>query len=133
MGFVLAKTPTSGNNIDTFGENNSTIKDSKMLVCILLVLITVFYLIRTSLRDSGQGLLELIVASSHADLAIFKEKRAEQVVAAESILKLADYSKQYKMVKIVLEKLFKVTNVPIYKCCFCHKFLSEGSSIRQIT
>ena len=118
MGFVLAKTPTSGNNIDTFGENNSTIKDSKMLVCILLVLITVFYLIRTSLRDSGQGLLELIVASSHADLAIFKEKRAEQVVAAESILKLADYSKQYKMVKIVLEKLFKVTNVPIYKCYF---------------
>ena len=120
MGSVLAKMPTSGNNIDTFGENNSTIKDSKMLVCILLVLITVFYLIRTSLRDSGQGLLELIVASSHADLAIFKEKRAEveQVVAAESILKLADYSKQYKMVKIVLEKLFKVTNVPIYKCYF---------------
>ena len=32
---VLAETPTSGNNIDTSGENNSTIKDTKMLVCIL--------------------------------------------------------------------------------------------------
>ena len=45
---------------------------------------------------------------------MFKEKRAQQVVAAESILNLADYSKQYKMVEIVLEKLFKVINVPIY-------------------
>lgn len=33
---VLAETPTSGTNIDTSGENNSTIKDTKMLVCILL-------------------------------------------------------------------------------------------------
>ena len=33
---VLAETPTSGNNIDSSGENNSTIKDTKMLVCILL-------------------------------------------------------------------------------------------------
>ena len=33
---VLAETPTSGNNVDTSGENNSTIKDTKMLVCILL-------------------------------------------------------------------------------------------------
>ncbi|CAH3127823.1 unnamed protein product [Porites lobata] len=74
VGSVLAETPTSGNNIDTSGENNSTIKDPKMLVY----------------------------------RAIFKEKRAQQVVAAESILKLADYSKQYKMVEIVLEKLFKV-------------------------
>ncbi|KAL9973797.1 hypothetical protein ACROYT_G020300 [Oculina patagonica] len=40
--------------------------------------------------------------------AIFKQKRAEQTFAAESILKLGDYSKQYKMVEIVLEKLFKV-------------------------
>ncbi|CAH3016698.1 unnamed protein product [Porites evermanni] len=71
---VLAETPTSGNNVDTSGENNSTIKDTKMLVY----------------------------------RAVFKEKRAQQVVAAESILKLADYSKQYKMVEIVLEKLFKV-------------------------
>lgn len=43
VGSVLAKTPTSGNNIDTSGENNSTIKDTKMLVCILLVLTTVLY------------------------------------------------------------------------------------------
>ena len=33
---VVAETPTSGNNVDTSGENNSTIKDTKMLVCILL-------------------------------------------------------------------------------------------------
>lgn len=71
---VLAETPTSENNIDRSGENNSTIKDTKMLVY----------------------------------RAVFKEKRAQQVVAADSILKLADYSKQYKMVEIVLEKLFKV-------------------------
>ena len=44
VGSVLAKTPTSGNNIDTSGENNSTIKDTKMLVSILLVLITVLFL-----------------------------------------------------------------------------------------
>ena len=29
---VLAETPTSGNNVDTSGENNSTIKDTKMHV-----------------------------------------------------------------------------------------------------
>jgi len=40
--------------------------------------------------------------------AIFKQKRSEQTFAAESILKLGDYSKQYHMVEIVLEKLFKV-------------------------
>lgn len=40
--------------------------------------------------------------------AVFKQKRSEQTHAAESILKLGDYSKQYKMVEIVLEKLFKV-------------------------
>jgi len=40
--------------------------------------------------------------------AVFKQKRAEQTFAAESILKLADYTKQYKMVEIVLGKLFKV-------------------------
>ena len=33
---VLAETPISGNNIDHSGENNSTIKDTKMLLCILL-------------------------------------------------------------------------------------------------
>ena len=44
VGSVLAETPTSGNNIDTSGENNSTIKDTKMLVSILLVLITVLFL-----------------------------------------------------------------------------------------
>ena len=44
VGSVLVETPTSGNNIDTSGENNSTIKDTKMLVCILLVLITVLFL-----------------------------------------------------------------------------------------
>ena len=44
VGSVLAETPTSGNNIDTSGENNSTIKDTKMLFCILLVLITVLFL-----------------------------------------------------------------------------------------
>lgn len=43
------------------------------------------------------------------DRAIFKQKRAEQTFAAESILKLGDYSKQYQMVEIVLEKLFKVS------------------------
>jgi len=42
------------------------------------------------------------------DRAVFKQKRAEQTFAAESILKLADYTKQYKMVEIVLGKLFKV-------------------------
>lgn len=42
------------------------------------------------------------------DRAIFKQKRVEQTHAAESILELGDYSKQYKMVEIVLEKLFKV-------------------------
>ena len=51
--------------------------------------------------------------SSLADHAIFKGNRAQQVVAAEGILKLADYSKKYKMVEIVFEKLFKVINVPI--------------------
>ena len=49
------------------------------------------------------------------DRAVFKQKRAEQTFAAESILKLADYSKQYKMVEIVLEKLFKVRSIPIHK------------------
>ena len=44
VGSVLAETPTSGNDIDTSGENNSTIKDTKMLFCILLVLITVLFL-----------------------------------------------------------------------------------------
>ena len=33
---VLAETPTYENKIDSSGENNSTIKDTKMLVCILL-------------------------------------------------------------------------------------------------
>ena len=37
---ALAETPTSGNNVDTSGENNSKIKDSKMLVCILLCFLT---------------------------------------------------------------------------------------------
>lgn len=46
--------------------------------------------------------------SSLTDRAGFKQKRAEQTYAAESILKLPDYAKQYKMVEIVLEKLFKV-------------------------
>ena len=45
------------------------------------------------------------------DRAVFKQKRAEQTFAAESILKLADYTKQYKMVEIVLGKLFKVLNL----------------------
>lgn len=40
--------------------------------------------------------------------SVFKQKRYSQTSAAESILNLADYSKQYKMVEIVLEKLFKV-------------------------
>ena len=42
------------------------------------------------------------------DRSVFKQKRYSQTSAAESILNLADYSKQYKMVEIVLEKLFKV-------------------------
>ncbi|KAK2563506.1 Coiled-coil domain-containing protein 134 [Acropora cervicornis] len=38
---------------------------------------------------------------------VFKQKRSAQVNAAESILNLKDYSKQYKMVELVLDKLFK--------------------------
>ena len=48
------------------------------------------------------------------DRAIFKQKRSEQTLAAESILKLGDYSKQYHMVELVLEKLFKVS----IKCAY---------------
>lgn len=39
---------------------------------------------------------------------VFKQKRSAQVNAAESILNLKDYSKQYKMVELVLDKLFKI-------------------------
>ena len=42
------------------------------------------------------------------DSTVFKQKRSAQINAAESILNLKDYSKQYKMVELVLDKLFKV-------------------------
>ncbi|XP_057313813.1 coiled-coil domain-containing protein 134-like [Hydractinia symbiolongicarpus] len=38
----------------------------------------------------------------------FKVKRGEQVEGIKRILKIGDYSKRYSMVKILLEKLFKV-------------------------
>jgi len=53
--------------------------------------------------------LQVFLTAIITDRAIFKQKRSEQTFAAESILKLGDYSKQYHMVEIVLEKLFKVS------------------------
>ena len=43
------------------------------------------------------------------DRRIFKQKRAQQMFAADNILQLEDYAKTYKMVELVLDKLFKVT------------------------
>lgn len=39
---------------------------------------------------------------------VFKQKRVEQMIAVENILKMDDYARQYKIVKIIFEKLFKV-------------------------
>ena len=43
-----------------------------------------------------------------SDYSGFQTKRVEQIAAVKSILSIPDYSKQYKLVKIVLEKLFMV-------------------------
>ena len=89
-------------------------------------------MIRTSFRDGTVEACSSFLDYLRSQIVQFLMKNVLNK-SLLIILNLADYSKQYKMVEIVLEKLFKVTNVPIYKCCFCHKFLSEGSSIRQIT
>ena len=41
---------------------------------------------------------------------MFKLKRAHQMEAAESITKIEDYSKQYKLLTVVMEKIFKVSH-----------------------
>ena len=89
-------------------------------------------MIRTSFRDGTVEACSSFLDYLRSQIVQFLMKNVLNK-SLLIILNLADYSKQYKMVEIVLEKLFKVTNVPIYKCSFCHKFLSEGSSIRQIT
>ena len=53
--------------------------------------------------------MQVFLTAIITDRTIFKQKRSEQTFAADSILKLGDYSKQYHMVEIVLEKLFKVS------------------------
>lgn len=58
---------------------------------------------------SNKAKFQVSLTLIFTDRAIFKQKRAEQTFAAESILKLGDYTKQYKMVEIVLDKLFKVS------------------------
>ena len=89
-------------------------------------------MIRTSLRDGTVEACSSFLDYLRSQIVQFLMKNVLNKPLL-IILNLADYSKQYKMVEIVLEKLFKVINVPIYKCCVCHTFLSDGSSIRQIT
>ena len=79
-------------------------------------------MIRTSLRDGTVEACSSFLDYLRSQIVQFLMKNVLNK-SLLIILNLADYSKQ----------LFKVTNVPIYKWCFCHKFLSEGSSIRQIT
>ena len=46
-------------------------------------------------------------------------KRVEQVEGVKRILKIKDYGKQYKMVKILVEKLFVVTSFYIMLSIHC--------------
>ena len=91
-----------------------------------------FLLIRTSFRHGAVEACSSFLDYLRSQIVQFLMKNVLNK-SLLIILNLADYSKQYKMVEIVLEKLFKVINVLIYQCCVCHKFLSEGSSIWQIT
>jgi hypothetical protein len=42
------------------------------------------------------------------DRRIFKQKRLEQMMAVENIIKMNDYEKQYRIINMIFEKLFKV-------------------------
>ena len=48
----------------------------------------------------------------------FKIKRAEQVEGVKRIAKMSDYAKKYAMIKVLLEKMFKVSrlflNLPFF-------------------
>ena len=48
----------------------------------------------------------------------FKIKRAEQVEGVKRIAKMSDYAKKYTMIKVLLEKMFKVSklflNLPFF-------------------
>lgn len=41
----------------------------------------------------------------------FKIKRAEQVEGVKRIAKMSDYAKKYAMIKVLLEKMFKVSRL----------------------
>ena len=41
----------------------------------------------------------------------FKIKRAEQVEGVKRIAKMSDYAKKYTMIKVLLEKMFKVSRL----------------------
>lgn len=60
-----------------------------------------FLLFKTFLHSS-------VNLNLYKDRKIFKQKRLQQMLAAEKLLMLNDYAKQYKMVKILLDNLFKV-------------------------
>ena len=53
------------------------------------------------------------------DKAGLRLKRAEQVAAVKLMMKIEDYAKQYKMVKLVLEKIFQVISVVIFHTTIC--------------
>ena len=48
---VLAETPTSGNNVGTSGENNSTIKDTKMFVVSFCASLMISFLTNNVIND----------------------------------------------------------------------------------
>ena len=46
-----------------------------------------------------------------SDRKLFKQKRAAQMEAVKTMMKLEGYEKQFKMISVVLEKLFKVRHL----------------------
>lgn len=60
----------------------------------------------------------------------FKIKRAEQAEGVKRIAKMSDYAKKYEMIKVLLEKMFKVSrlflNLPSFVySAFQHRKLSK--------
>lgn len=42
------------------------------------------------------------------DRRLFKQKRAEQMMAVESIIKMEKYEKRYQIINMIFEKILKV-------------------------
>lgn len=55
----------------------------------------------------------------------FKIKRAEQVEGVKRIAKMSDYAKKYTMIKVLLEKMFKVSKLNLPFLYIEHRELAK--------